>query len=57
MNMTNLQVHETYLNLLRWNDGATRVENFSSQSCNIFSVLSVSKYDPGKTNNKFVTSQ
>ena len=29
-------------------------ENLLSQSCDILSVLSVFKYNPGETNNKFV---
>ena len=36
------------VNLLRWN---------LSQNCNIFSVLSIFKYNVGKTNDKFITSQ
>ena len=31
------------------------VENFLPQNCNISSVLSIFKYNPGKTNNKFIT--
>ena len=32
----------------------THVENFWSYNCNISSVLSIFKYNPDKTNNKFV---
>ena len=42
----------TISNLLRWH--ATHVENFLSKNWNISSVLSVFKYNPGKTNNKFI---
>ena len=45
---------EPFLNLLRWN--ATHVEDFFVPNCNIFSVLSIFKYNPGKTNDKFDTS-
>ena len=31
------------------------VENFLSQNCNIFSVSSIFNYNPGETNNKFIT--
>ena len=34
-----------------------RREFFSSQNCNISSVLIIFNYDPGETNNKFITSQ
>ena len=37
------------VNLLCWND--------ESRNCNIFSVLSIFKYNPGKASNKFITSQ
>ena len=30
------------------------VENFLFQNCNISPVLSIFKYNPGKTNNKFI---
>ena len=33
------------------------VENSLSQNCNIFSVSSVFKYNPGETSNKFITFQ
>ena len=33
------------------------VENFLSQNCNIFSISSIFKYNPGKANNKFITSR
>ena len=39
------------LNLLRWND-----ENLFVPNRSIFSVLSTFKCNPGKTNDKFVTS-
>ena len=29
---------------------------YLAQNCNILSVLSILKYDPGKTNNKFIAS-
>ena len=35
---------------------ATHVDNSLPQNCNIFSVLSIFKYNPGKTGNKFITS-
>ena len=31
--------------------------NFLPQNCDIFSVLSIFKYNPGKANNKFITSR
>ena len=36
---------------------ATRVENFLSQNCNIFSVVSIFKCNPGKANDKFIASR
>ena len=40
--------------VLKWR--ATHVENFLSQNCNIFTVLSIFKWNKiGETNNKFVT--
>ena len=33
------------------------LKNFLSQQCNIFSVLNILKHNPGKENNKFVSSK
>ena len=45
---------QSHLNLLRWERHVTHVENLLSQDCNIFSVLSMFKCNPGKIDNKFV---
>ena len=44
------------LNLLRWNDVPRARREFFPQNYNIFSVLSIFKYNPGKTNNKFINN-
>ena len=33
----------------------THAENFFSQNCNIFAVLSIFECNPGETNNEFIT--
>ena len=43
---------QDYSLVLEWR--ATHVENFWFQNCNISSVLSVFKYNPGKTNSKLI---
>ena len=40
-----------------WSLVAMHVENILFQNDNIFSVLTILKYNPGKTNNKLITSQ
>ena len=44
-------------NLLRWTDVPCTLRIFCPKNCNIPSVSSIFKYNPGKTNNKFITSQ
>ena len=34
----------------------THVENSLSQNCNVFSILIIFEYNPGRTNNKFISS-
>ena len=46
-----LQIH--FCNDMKWH--ATHIENILSQNCNIFSVLSIFKYNTGKTNDKFIS--
>ena len=46
--MVRNQLSAQVVNLLRWN---------MTQYCNISSVLSIFKYNPGKTIDKFITSQ
>ena len=43
--------------LLRWNDVLRTSRTFCSKNCNIFSVLCIFKYNPGKTDDKFITFQ
>ena len=52
--MVRNQLPAQVVNLLRWKDVPRT--NFLSQNCNIFSVLSISKYNLGKTN-KFINYQ
>ena len=52
-----LKMAATSPSLLTSCAGMTHVENFLSQNCNIFSVLSIFKCNlKGKINNKFITS-
>ena len=53
--MVRNQLPAQVVNLLRWNDGATHVENFFvHKNCNVSSVLSISKRNSGITSNKFI---
>ena len=45
------------INLLRLNDVPRTSRTFFPKRCNISSVLSIFKYNPGKTNNKFIISR
>ena len=55
--MVRNQLPAQLINLLRWNDVPRTSKKILVHNGNISSVLNIFKYNPGETNDKFITSQ